>query len=55
MNIFHDLDLHEGDVFAAREKGDTLEDISPMPEERDKRKAEAKRRLEKLLDRGKNK
>ena len=31
-DIFHDLDLHEGDVFAARENGDTLEDISPMPE-----------------------
>ena len=53
--IFYDLDLREGDVFSARESKGALEDISPMPEERDKRKAEARRRLEKLLDRGKNK
>lgn len=46
------LELH--DVFSAQIDGESLVDIIPMPEERDRRIAENKARLARLFGRGKN-
>ena len=45
------LSVH--DVFSAEIDGDSLCDIVPMPEERDRRLAENKARLDRLFGRGK--
>ena len=47
------FDLREGDVFSAKEINGDLCDIMPMPEERQKREAVARKRLERLLSRKK--
>ena len=42
------------DVFSAIISGDTLTDITPMPEERDRRLKSNRERLQRLLNRNKN-
>ena len=39
------------DVFSARIEGDTLVEITPMPDERDRRRAENRKRLHALAKR----
>ena len=46
-------DLQAHDVFSAIIDGDSLTDIIPMPEERDRRIAKNKERLKALFNRGK--
>ncbi len=47
------LALH--DVFSAEISGDTLESITPMPYERERREAESRSRLHAIAKRSKNK
>ena len=47
-------DMRQHDVFSAEIDGESLCDIIPMPEERDRRIAENKARLLRLAGRGKN-
>ncbi len=50
--LFEGFSQH--DVFSAEIEGESLVDIIPMPEERDRRIAENKARLARLFGRGKN-
>ena len=45
--------FHQNDIFSAEIKGESLENIIAMPEERDRRIAQNKKRLEALFNRGK--
>ena len=47
-------DLRQHDIFSAEIDGESLKNIVPMPEERDRRIAENKARLKRLIRRGKN-
>ena len=47
-------ELCQHDVFSAEIVGDSLKDIIPMPEERDRRIAENTARLQRLFGRNKN-
>ena len=49
--LLPDLQVH--DVFSAVLDGEALRDITPMPEERDRRLRSNRERLQKLFDRGK--
>lgn len=51
-NVIGGMKVH--DVFSAELDGDRLSDITPMPEERDRRLASNRARLQKLLNRNKN-
>lgn len=42
------------DVFSAETDGETLSDIIPLPEERDKRLREGREMLQRLLNKNKN-
>ena len=46
------LQVH--DVFSAETDGEMMTDIVPMPEERDRRLASNRERLQRLFNRGKN-
>ena len=46
-------DLHEHDIFSAQIEGESLINIIPEPDERDRRLAENKARLSRLFGRGK--
>ena len=47
-------DMRQHDVFSAEINGESLCDITPEPEERDRRIAANKARLERLIKRGQN-
>ena len=47
-------DMRQHDVFSAEIVGESLTNITPMPEERDRRIAANKARLERLVKRGQN-
>ena len=47
-------DLRQHDIFSAEIDGESLCDIIPMPEERERRIAANKARLKRLIRRGKN-
>ena len=46
--------FHQNDIFSAEIKGESLENIIAMPEERDRRIAKNKERLARLFNRGNN-
>ena len=47
-------ELTARDVFSAKINGETLSDITPMPEERDRRLKANKERLQRLINRNNN-
>ena len=47
-------EMRQHDIFSAEINGEDLCDIIPMPEERDRRIAANKARLERLIKRGQN-
>ena len=47
-------DMRQHDVFSAEIDGESLRDITPEPEERDRRIAANKARLQRLIKRGQN-
>lgn len=51
--LLPDLEVH--DVFSAVLEGEALSDVTPMPEERDRRLRSNRDRLQRLFNRGKNK
>lgn len=46
--------LKARDVFSAESNGEVLSDITPLPEERDKRLKEGRELIQKLLNKNKN-
>lgn len=48
------MGMRARDVFSAETDGDTLSDITPLPDERDKRLQEGRELLRKLLDKKNN-